>query len=797
MKKTYLVIIYLFIISGIFAQDKHYYYYKGQKVYLTLDKAFLNITADENTQKSSFATLNVKDFNFEIDSSNSKRQKIAKLEFKNIPSDFEFLQKINSLKENQNIKNVSFYYKRNNSSSIGTSNYFYIKLNNIDDFITLQKIADQKDVQIVKQVPNMPLWYILSLKTTTEGTSLDLVNYFYETGLFADVDPAFMFNFKKSCTNDTNFGNLWGLYNSANPSIDINACQAWNISQGSNVKIAVVDQGIDKSHNDLSGNISNLSYNAQTFTSPSLFINGNIHGTHVAGTIGAIKDNNLQVVGVAPLSKIMSISHSLSLTPNISAELASGISWAYQNGADVINNSWGDQGGQYNQLHSSILESAITNAMTLGRNNKGTLIVFAAGNFGSSSPIMDYPANFNDDIITVGSITSTGTRSSFSGYGTKLDVIAPGSSILSTVPNNGIQSLDGTSMAAPHVAGICALILSVNPSLTSQEVRDIIEQTSQKVSGNIYSYSTVLGRVNGTWNNQMGYGLVDAYEAVKMAQCSIKISGNESICNSQTYTAPSGSNNWNWSITEGANLVTLVGGNTSTVTLTPLGGNGYVTLSLYFESSACGYKTLTKRMLVNTSNINIVTYENDDICFENYNYAGYVVYGSSSSVHFSNFSSSIPSQNNLIHYIPNGLTLDGLGRKYLINVPRTLLGEQIFYNITYTNQCGELITEPGNIPIVANECYNSLMFEDIDNTYTIYPNPSSSIINIALLDQNKAPTKKSIITGKLYDFNNTEKLILFIKDNNAQIDVTGLNKGVYFLKIDVDGKIESHKVIVK
>jgi serine protease len=515
------ILIFLFSILALNAQSNYYYYYKGQKVYLTLDKTLLNISAGENLQKSSVTPLNFKDFNLEIDNSNSQLQKNAKLEFQSIPSDIEFLQKINSLKQNVNINNVSLYFKRTNAPSIGTSKYFYIKLKNENDFATLQQIAIQKNVQIVKQVPYMPNWYILSLNKTTIGNSIDLTNYFYETGLFADVDPAFMFNFRNSCTNDTNFGSLWGLNNSANPNIDINACQAWTLSQGSGVKVAVLDQGIHTIHNDLAGNISSLSFNSQTGTSPSVY-SGASHGTHVAGTIGAIKDNNLQVVGVAPLSKIMPVSHSLNLTPNISAELASGISWAYQNGADVINNSWGDQGGQYyNQLHSTILENAITSAMTIGRNNKGTLIVFAAGNWAVNNPVMDYPATFSDDIITVGAITNVGQRSIFnssqgSGYGSKLDIVAPGSNILSTLPNNSTGNNSGTSMASPHVTGLVALILSANPCLTSQQVRDIIEQTSQKVGG--YSYTITAGRPNGTWNNEMGYGLIDAYAAVQMAQ---------------------------------------------------------------------------------------------------------------------------------------------------------------------------------------------------------------------------------------------------------------------------------------
>ena len=203
----------------------------------------------------------------------------------------------------------------------------------------------------------------------------------------------------------------------------------------------------------------------------------------------------------------MSISNTLSGTPNSRMKRADGINWAWQNGADIISNSWGS-GVQY-----QIIDDAINNALQYGRNGKGTLIVFATGNnYGAVS----YPANSNTNILSVGAITSTGTRSPFSNYGSQLDVVAPGSNILSTTWYNGTTSLDGTSMATPHVAGVAALILSVNPCLTAQQVRDIIEQTAQKVGG--YSYTTTAGRPNGTWNDQMGYGLVDAYAAVQMAQ---------------------------------------------------------------------------------------------------------------------------------------------------------------------------------------------------------------------------------------------------------------------------------------
>jgi len=512
MKAKIYVLLFLFTLPIItIAQSNYYYYYKGERKNLTLDKKHLNINVLQSFQKSSIENQNAKLSSLENDFSD--QEKILKIEYQTEFNDNAFFKKLDELRNQSNIKNVSLYFKRNNTTSIGTSDIFYIKLKSINDFNALQTIANQKNVTIIHQNKFMPLWYKLKLNPNSTKTSIELSNEFYETDLFQDVDPAFMFNFEDSCSNDDDFGSLWGLNNDSNPDIDINICDAWTITEGNGINVAVLDQGVFKTHDDLSSNISSLSYDTQSGSSPSIFTSGRDHGTHVSGTIAAVKDNDLQVVGVAPQSEIMSISHTLSITPDISEELADGINWAWQNGADVINNSWGDQGGSfYGQLHSSVLENAIINAMTNGRNGNGTLVVFASGN---QSPAIDYPASFHNDILCVGAITSSGSRSPFSGHGNELDVVAPGSNILSTIPNQNTASWNGTSMAAPHVTGIIALILSVNPDLALQDVSNIIESTAQKVGG--YSYVNNPNRTNGTWHEQMGYGLVDAFSAVQMA----------------------------------------------------------------------------------------------------------------------------------------------------------------------------------------------------------------------------------------------------------------------------------------
>lgn len=502
--KLYISIsLFLFSILG-YAQSNYYYYYKGQKVYLILDKSNITLSTFEDFQKSSVSTLSLKDFNIEMENTSGQSNKYAKVEFQNTPTDIDYYQKINSLNSNPKIIKAQPNFFNSQGVKIGMSDYFYVKLNNISDYPILQNLAIQKNVIIIGQNQFMPLWYTLKCKKSTIGSTLEIANQFQESGNFASAVPDFLSN-DLVCSNDTNFGSLWGLNNTANPTIDINVCQAWAITEGNGVKVAVLDQGIELTHQDLSTNIFPLSYNTETNTSPSQIFGD--HGTHCAGTIGAIKNNNLQVVGVSPQSKLMSVSNSLQGTPNSRIKRADGINWAWQNGADIISNSWGSA------VQYQVIDDAINNAILNGRNGKGTLIVFATGNNNSS---VSYPANINSNIIAVGALTSTGSRSSFSNYGTQLDVVAPGSNILSTVLNNGIGTKDGTSMATPHVAGVCALVLSANPCLTGQQVRDIIEQTSQKVGG--YSYTTTAGRPNGTWNSQMGYGLVDAYAAVQMAQ---------------------------------------------------------------------------------------------------------------------------------------------------------------------------------------------------------------------------------------------------------------------------------------
>jgi subtilisin family serine protease len=825
MKKIEILSILLLCVNiQIYAQSP-YYYYKGQKVDLTVDKSCLNIIANDNISQISKTQLQTIDI--EIDDTISVR-KIAKVKFTTTLSEEEYVEKINTLKQTANIKHVMPYFKRENADPISISDVFYVKLKNREDTVLLKQVALQKGVRIEKQVPYMPFWYIMSLQNSISGNTLDVANFFYETGYFEDIDPAFLFNFRATCTNDPLFNQLWGLHNSSNQAIDINACEAWNISMGTGIKIAVVDQGIDATHNDLSTNINSLSFDAQSGTSPSVFISGNTHGTHVAGTVAAVRNNNLQVVGVAPNAQIMRVSHSLYISSTISAELASGISWSWQNGSDVITNSWGDQGSvYYNNLHSSILENAITAALTQGRNGKGCVVAFAAGNH---APAMDYPASFHNDIITIGSISSSGVRASSSGYGNQLDVVAPGVNILSTLPNNGTGTMSGTSMATPHVAGIAALILSVRPDLTQAQVRQAIESTCTKLSG--YSFSTNSNHPNGTWNNQVGHGLVNAYAALH-SLFNFSIAGPKQFCSSATYTIPGLPNNYTvqWTVRcerpplsqadDQTPLVTTTVYNTRNLTLpglsTGLSGYYYITATIsgpIFNNIQAYYLAVSGPPSPYTGYLQYTTYDGQSSdMITNQVHGNPITLNSGESIcMWLYYCDKINNDTYIDSSISFDLDCNGnITSSEQGGTGPFICAEPCYYNLNGTYGNYIRLVGKNNCGTSVNAFYIPVIYSSSTYYSFAYPNPVSDILNVnidlgaslkARLSKTisqKVTAQKTSCDIRLYNIYGNLKRQVNGKDGITELKVSNLSEGIYFLHI-YDGNSaepEIHTIIIK
>ena len=489
----------LFIIScsiHTIAQTD-YYYYKGKKIPLTLNdkKICVNMYRD-NKDVSERIRANVQVLDT-IRDETFESFVISRSDFKKLTS-LRFWE--------EDVKSViltSSYYTKNNKE-VFASPYFYVKLKKEEDIDLLTSYAETYGFEIVKQNSFMPLWYILAVTQDCDKNVLQCANTLWESGDFAASEPD-LCSKNLTCSNDPLFNQQWGLHNSVHPNIDISVESAWNYATGKNIKIAILDDGVVRNHKDLESNIGSLYYDALYDSTSDYRVYGE-HGTHCAGIAAAVKDNGKLIAGVAPEATIVPISNSLDVLWQHSVKWANGINWAVENDVDVLSCSW-------NADEHYLLDDAIQNALTNGRHRKGCVVVFAAGNKkpNESSYDVKYPANCNEKILVVGSIDSTGVRASDSCYGPELDLVAPGVGILSTVFNDTVGYKSGTSMACPHVAGVAALILERNSELTVDQVNSIICSNTKKVP-NQYIYTESYSY--GSWNEQYGYGLVDAYTSL-------------------------------------------------------------------------------------------------------------------------------------------------------------------------------------------------------------------------------------------------------------------------------------------
>jgi len=263
----------------------------------------------------------------------------------------------------------------------------------------------------------------------------------------------------------------------------IDAPAAWDITAGSpNAVVAVVDTGVDSTHPDFSGKIlpgTNCTAEPGTL---------NAHGTHVAGIAAAIGNNGTGIAGISWAAGILPIkvcTNSGCTNSDIACGVVFGADFAFANPSlGVVENlSLGGPG------YAQQLKDAFDYAF-----QRNVLVVASSGNDGKSTVL--FPAGF-PGVMAVGASTPTNTRASFSTYGTHLSVIAPGVDIYSTVLGSSYGLMSGTSMAAPHVAGVAALILALSPGLTPTQVRSQIERTA-----------THLG--SSSFDPQFGWGVVNA-----------------------------------------------------------------------------------------------------------------------------------------------------------------------------------------------------------------------------------------------------------------------------------------------
>jgi subtilisin family serine protease len=307
---------------------------------------------------------------------------------------------------------------------------------------------------------------------------------------------------------------LWGIHR-------VRAPESWEAGYtGEGVVVAVIDEGIDLGHPDLAPNLwTNPNPNSEFCpgvngydfvdddTDPT---DSGGHGTHVAGTIAAAA-NDVGVVGVAPQAQLMAL-RGLGYFGGTSFMLVRALKYAADCGAQVVNNSWGGSG------RSKAFEDVLHYGTQLG-----TTYVFAAGNsYLPANPPQD-PVSFSTTIpgvIGVGATSTYNDRMTFSSAGDYVTVGAPGGTILSTFPvgvmpaDDPYRYLQGTSMAAPHVAGVVALLYQAKTDITPEQVREALEATA---NSDLTAQENRPDYTDTPIAGQFGYGLVDAMAAVDYA----------------------------------------------------------------------------------------------------------------------------------------------------------------------------------------------------------------------------------------------------------------------------------------
>ncbi|MDE0200263.1 MAG: S8 family serine peptidase [Caldilineaceae bacterium] len=290
--------------------------------------------------------------------------------------------------------------------------------------------------------------------------------------------------------NDPFYDRQWAL-------AKIEAEAAWKVSTGSNVIVAVIDSGVDLDHPELSARVLE-GYD---------FVNGDTvadddygHGTLVAGVVAAAAHNERGIAGLAWDAQILPVKVLDNQGQGVSSNLTCALYWAANEGADVINISIISFGPSFG------MQSAINYAA-----NEGALIFSASGNLYEQGNPVTYPAAL-DNVIAVGATDKNDAHAWFSSAGTFVDVAAPGVGIYSPFPptHEEYRSVNGTSLATPHVVGLAALVLSAAPGLSSEEVEEVIQQSAVDLG-------------DASKDDKFGHGRIDASAAMSLTISSLPV----------------------------------------------------------------------------------------------------------------------------------------------------------------------------------------------------------------------------------------------------------------------------------
>lgn len=657
--------------------------------------------------------------------------------------------------------------------------------------------------------------YIVTFEDISTEQLFALVSELNQNKNIEFAEPNFT-RFLKPHTTDPFYNSQWAINNQgylggyvgADMDVDI----SWTHTTGQGIKVAIIDDGVDLNHPDLVDNLL-AGYDATGNNSHggSNSSNNDAHGTNCAGIVGAVSNNGIGIAGVAYNAKIIPIRIAYSNGYPLGDErrhwisgdswIVSGINWAVNNGADVLSCSWG--GGSSSTAINNAIDNAVNNGRNINGVKKGCIVLFSSGNNNSG---VSYPAT-RSNVIAVGASSMCDERKTpdscdgefwwGSNYGTGIDVVAPGVKIYATDISGSAgystgdyySSFNGTSSACPNAAGVAALILSVNPNFTQTQVRQILESKTTKISGYTYS-SNVSGQPNGTWNNEVGYGRINACQAVFGAfEATTTIAGPALVCTTSQFTlnnAPSSATpTWSSGNVNGLSINAITG-----VATRQNNYNGEVTVSASLNSG-CGSVNITRNVwvgapnVVNANGASTVPLQGNTLyglspfpCIfhsvwpSNYYYAEISeenyskIKGYPSSINFSGlFQSQSPS-------------INGRGLYFAPNVSGNSYNGYIQANAV--NQCGS--------NVVAAAGYGSCS----SYSYSVYPNPSTAELTVDIVSNEKSMSNSETIEGieqdasyevVMMDQQGTPVYKTKTSSGKLSIDTSKMRKGIYIIHI--------------